>query len=132
MRKVTKVADNFATKRIADCELSVRTLDCMKNDGLELLGELSGMTDRELLAIPNFGRKGLNEIRQCLHDHGDPEALRRLSLEEGREKIKDKIRNLEVWLLVIELQLARDNEDNEAWRDAATKAVDMAIIDRII
>lgn len=120
-----KVAANHATKRIADCELSVRTLDSLKNAGLKVLGEVSAMTDKELLALPYFGRKSLNEIRQCLREHGDPEALRRLTLEEGAERIGIQIYNLQVSLAVIQLQLARDHSDRLMWQAAADQLAEL-------
>ena len=53
-------------RRIDDLELSVRSLNCLKNDGIECLGDLVIKNENDMLKTPNFGRKSLNELKQIL------------------------------------------------------------------
>jgi DNA-directed RNA polymerase alpha subunit len=45
-----------------DLEFSVRAHNCMRNHNLTL-GDVAKMTDKELLSVPNLGRKSLMELR---------------------------------------------------------------------
>jgi hypothetical protein len=53
-------------RRVDDLAISVRTYNCLRNEDVKLVGDLVKMTEAELLRIPNFGRKSLNEIREVL------------------------------------------------------------------
>ena len=50
-------------KKLEDFEFSVRTANCLKNDGMVYLGDLLIKTEATMLRTPNFGRKSLNEIK---------------------------------------------------------------------
>ena len=49
-------------------DLSIRALNGLRNSGIVTLGDLTGKTSRELLAIRNFGRKCLSEVQEALYD----------------------------------------------------------------
>jgi DNA-directed RNA polymerase subunit alpha len=51
-------------------ELSVRSANCLKNAGINLIGELVQKTETEMLKTKNFGRKSLNEIKDILQEMG--------------------------------------------------------------
>lgn len=53
-------------QRLEDIEWSVRTANCFKVDGLIYIGDLIQMSERYLLAIPNFGRRSLSEVKDVL------------------------------------------------------------------
>lgn len=53
----------FATP-IDDLDVSVRTRNCAKDVGMTSAAELLLAPDDDLLAIPNFGRKSLNEVKE--------------------------------------------------------------------
>jgi predicted DNA-binding protein YlxM (UPF0122 family) len=47
-------------------ELTVRSYNCLRNAHIWTVGDLIKKTERQLLEIPNFGRKGLNEVKDQL------------------------------------------------------------------
>ena len=54
-------------KKVDDLELSVRSMNCLKNDNIIYIGDLVQKTEPEMLRTPNFGRKSLNEIKEVLN-----------------------------------------------------------------
>jgi len=57
-------------KKVDDLELSVRSMNCLKNDNIVYIGDLVRKTESEMLRTPNFGRKSLNEIKEVLSQMG--------------------------------------------------------------
>jgi DNA-directed RNA polymerase subunit alpha len=57
-------------RKIEDLELSVRSMNCLKNDNIVYIGDLVRKTENEMLRTPNFGRKSLNEIKEVLAQMG--------------------------------------------------------------
>ncbi len=57
-------------RHVDDLELSVRSANCLKNAGINLIGELVQKTEAEMLKTKNFGRKSLNEIKDILQEMG--------------------------------------------------------------
>jgi DNA-directed RNA polymerase subunit alpha len=57
-------------RHVDDLELSVRSANCLKNAGINLIGELVQKTEAEMLKTKNFGRKSLNEIKEILSEMG--------------------------------------------------------------
>jgi DNA-directed RNA polymerase subunit alpha len=51
---------------IDDLDLGVRSLNCLKREGIETVGDLVAKSEQELMCIPNFGRKSLDEVRERL------------------------------------------------------------------
>ena len=47
-------------------KLSVRSMNCLKNDNIIYIGDLVQKSEGEMLRTPNFGRKSLNEIKEVL------------------------------------------------------------------
>ena len=54
-------------KRVEELELSVRSMNCLKNDNIIYIGDLVQKTEPEMLRTPNFVRKSLNEIKEVLN-----------------------------------------------------------------
>ncbi len=67
-----KVDDKPAmlSKPVEDLGLSVRSQHCMQTLGIELIGDLAAMSEKELLASKNFGSTSLSEVRKKLAAHG--------------------------------------------------------------
>jgi len=53
-------------ERVDELELTVRSTNCLKNDGINYVGELVQKPEAEMLRTSNFGRKSLNEIKELL------------------------------------------------------------------
>jgi hypothetical protein len=50
--------------------LSIRTANCLKNVGIATYEKFARMSESELLRIPNFGRRSLNEMKEALLARG--------------------------------------------------------------
>jgi len=55
---------------IEELELGVRSYNCLKRVGIETIGDLVVKTENELAAIPNFGKKSVEEVKETLSAHG--------------------------------------------------------------
>jgi DNA-directed RNA polymerase subunit alpha len=55
---------------IEELELGVRSYNCLKRVGIETIGDLVSKSEQELAAIPNFGKKSIEEVRETLGTHG--------------------------------------------------------------
>jgi DNA-directed RNA polymerase subunit alpha len=55
---------------IEELELGVRSYNCLKRVGIETIGDLVVKTENELGAIPNFGKKSVEEVKETLAAHG--------------------------------------------------------------
>ncbi|HEY2373970.1 MAG TPA: DNA-directed RNA polymerase subunit alpha [Gaiellaceae bacterium] len=55
---------------IEELELGVRSYNCLKRVGIETIGDLVMKTENELAAIPNFGKKSIEEVKDTLQQHG--------------------------------------------------------------
>jgi DNA-directed RNA polymerase subunit alpha len=55
---------------IEELELGVRSYNCLKRVGIETIGDLTSKSEAELGAIPNFGKKSIDEVRETLAAHG--------------------------------------------------------------
>jgi len=56
-------------RTVEDLELSVRSANCLKNAGINTIGELVQKTEAEMLKTKNFGRKSLSEIKDILNEY---------------------------------------------------------------
>jgi DNA-directed RNA polymerase subunit alpha len=61
---------------IEELELGVRSYNCLKRAGIQTVGDLVSKSESELAAIPNFGKKSIDEVIETLRARG-------LSLREG-------------------------------------------------
>jgi DNA-directed RNA polymerase subunit alpha len=55
---------------IEELELGVRSYNCLKRVGIETIGDLVMKSENELAAIPNFGKKSIEEVKETLSTHG--------------------------------------------------------------
>jgi DNA-directed RNA polymerase subunit alpha len=55
---------------IEELDLSVRSYNCLKREGVTTVGELVQKSESDLLDIRNFGAKSIDEVREKLHELG--------------------------------------------------------------
>ena len=55
---------------VTDFELSVRSRNCLQKMGINTLGDLTRVTEAELLASKNFGETSLTEIKEMMATRG--------------------------------------------------------------
>jgi len=55
---------------IEELQLSVRSYNCLKREGVNTVGELVQKTEQELMDIRNFGQKSIDEVRSKLDELG--------------------------------------------------------------
>ncbi|HEY7935477.1 MAG TPA: DNA-directed RNA polymerase subunit alpha [Solirubrobacteraceae bacterium] len=55
---------------IEELELGVRSYNCLKRAGIQTVGDLISKSENELNAIPNFGKKSIDEVIETLHARG--------------------------------------------------------------
>ena len=55
---------------IEELELGVRSYNCLKRAGVQTVGDLIQKSESELNAIPNFGRKSIEEVKETLDARG--------------------------------------------------------------
>ena len=77
--KLTPSEDKHAVPEddsINPLELTVRTANCMKAEGIKRISTLCQWDEQTLLKVPNFGHKSLREVKEVLAGRG-------LSLRSG-------------------------------------------------
>lgn len=55
---------------IEQLDLTVRSYNCLKREGIHTVGELVGRSEADLLDIRNFGSKSIDEVKAKLHSMG--------------------------------------------------------------
>jgi len=55
---------------IEDMDLTVRSYNCLKREGIHTVGELLSRSEQDLLDIRNFGAKSIDEVKLKLHEMG--------------------------------------------------------------
>ena len=67
---VGRSADGMDDILIEELELGVRSYNCLKRAGVQTVGDLVQKSESELNAIPNFGRKSIEEVKETLEARG--------------------------------------------------------------
>ena len=60
---------------IEELDLTVRSYNCLKREGINSVGELIARTEADLLDIRNFGQKSIDEVKMKLAGMGRPQGL---------------------------------------------------------
>ncbi|MGH2963575.1 MAG: DNA-directed RNA polymerase subunit alpha [Solirubrobacterales bacterium] len=53
-------------RQIEELEIGVRAYNCLKRAGIQTIGDLVQKSDSELKAIPNFGERSIDEVKEAL------------------------------------------------------------------
>ena len=67
---VRTAGDPMGDILIEELELGVRSYNCLKRAGIQTVGDLISKSEGELNAIPNFGKKSIDEVIETLHARG--------------------------------------------------------------
>jgi DNA-directed RNA polymerase subunit alpha len=54
-------------RKVDELELSVRSMNCLKNDNIIYIGDLVQKSEGEMLRTPNFGRKSLKRNQRSFN-----------------------------------------------------------------
>ncbi len=65
-----KPENQFTTMTLEDLDLSVRSYNCLKRNGLKTVQELCNMKESELMTVRNLGKKSYKEILERLASFG--------------------------------------------------------------
>ena len=73
---------------VEDLNLSVRSYNCLKREGIHTIGELVKRSEQDLLDIRNFGQKSIDEVKDKLTSMGlslkqSPLGLDQIDLNDG-------------------------------------------------
>jgi DNA-directed RNA polymerase subunit alpha len=69
VEKKPETIDPMLLRPVDELELTVRSLNCLKAENINYIGDLVQRTEVELLRTPNLGKKSLNEIKEVLESH---------------------------------------------------------------
>lgn len=61
-------SNSVAAKKVEELDLSVRSLNCLKRDKINRIGDLLDKSEADLLKIRNFGEKSMLEVVKKLRD----------------------------------------------------------------
>ncbi|CAB4559135.1 unannotated protein [freshwater metagenome] len=67
---VDQVISNELQIPIEDLDLSVRSYNCLKREGINNVSELVALSEHQLMNIRNFGQKSVDEVRDKLIEMG--------------------------------------------------------------
>lgn len=70
IRSAANDPNRMLSMQVNELEWSIRTGNCLKNANIIYVGDLVQNTEYELLRLPNFGRKSLNETKEVLEGMG--------------------------------------------------------------
>ncbi len=62
--------EQLLSRPVTDFELSVRSRNCLESMDIHSLGDLTSISEQDLLAGKNFGETSLHEIRDMMTAHG--------------------------------------------------------------
>ena len=66
---MAKLAETMQTP-IGELGLTIRSCNCLKRAGKQILRDIAEMTEGELLLVRNLGRKSAKEVMDCLKKYG--------------------------------------------------------------
>ena len=69
MRAETQLEKDLALP-VEDLNLTVRSYNCLKREGIHTVGELISRSEQDLLDIRNFGAKSIDEVKAKLVEMG--------------------------------------------------------------
>ncbi len=62
--------EELATTKIDDLDLSVRAINSLRDDNILTLAQLKQLSKRQLMRVPNFGKRTLAEVESVIREFG--------------------------------------------------------------
>ncbi|MDR1425785.1 MAG: DNA-directed RNA polymerase subunit alpha [Rickettsiales bacterium] len=62
--------ESYLNRKIDEMELTVRSYNCLIGEGIRYIGDLVKKSETDMLKLPNFGKKSLNELKENLKSIG--------------------------------------------------------------
>ena len=69
-QEAKKIDGGILSKKLVDCNLSVRALCCCKSAGIETVSDLAACKKMDMLKFRGFGKKSITELDDFLSDLG--------------------------------------------------------------
>ena len=107
---------------IEELELGVRSYNCLKRAGIQTVGDLVQKSESELAAIPNFGRKSIEEVKETLDARGLALARGLDSPAMRHRKQKGKLSRDSAHRKALFMNLCREVIDHERIQTTEAKA----------
>ena len=108
---------------IEELELGVRSYNCLKRAGIQTVGDLVQKSESELAAIPNFGRKSIEEVKETLDARGlGLRAGYRFLVAMRHRKQKGKLSRDSAHRKALFMNLCREVIDHERIQTTEAKA----------
>jgi DNA-directed RNA polymerase subunit alpha len=60
------IPDDLFNMPVEKLDLSVRAMNCLRRSGINTVGELVSLSEKELLSLRNFGQKSRQEVEEKL------------------------------------------------------------------
>ena len=67
--EVASEEETVLMQRIVDLPVSKRSANCLRNENIVYLRDLVGLSESDMMKMPNFGRKSLSELRALLDQY---------------------------------------------------------------
>ncbi len=61
--------ETLARIPVSTYDLSIRDSNCLQNEDINYLDEIEYKSESDMLRIPNYGRKSLNELKELMSKH---------------------------------------------------------------
>ena len=69
-QEAKKIDGGILSKKLVDCNLSVRALCCCKSAGIETVADLAAYKKMDILKFRSFGKKSITELDDFLSGFG--------------------------------------------------------------
>ncbi len=79
-------------KSVDELDLTVRSANCLKAEGIKYIGDLVKKTEVELLKTPNLGKKSLTEIKDLLASEGLSLGMRLENWPPAELQVEEEIK----------------------------------------
>jgi DNA-directed RNA polymerase subunit alpha len=84
------IPDDLYNMPVEKLDLSVRAMNCLRRSGINTVGELVSLSEKELLSLRNFGQKSRQEVEEKLVSLGLTfPKISETPLEEEAEEEED-------------------------------------------